>query len=419
MALNGSFNTGAYGDRYLVFSWTGSQNIGGNYTDIYWSLKGSGGATNFYYKAGNFKVVIEGETVYNSSNRIELFNGTTVATGVKRIYHNSNGTKTFSAYAEAGIYTYAVNCTGSNNWTLDNIPRYATSKQSLNSKTETTITINWLSDNTIDYLWYSINNGSNWNAVGTVNGTSGTYTITGLNAETTYNIKTRVRRKDSQLTTDSTVLTVRTENAPTIALHLKEETSIVVRWTSNYTIDQLHYSIDNGSNWIQQSVIEGTTEICRINNLTPNTTYNIKLRLRRKDTQTTCDTATLVEATYDYPHIENVKTKDLVIGNQQDISIYNPMGHDIILTMYKNEETREEIISYNTSGTNITILPINVLYESIPNSRSAKCIYSIKYNDIEKIIDNGYTYKIKGTEVPSFNDFQYKDTNTMLLQTAM
>ena len=100
---------------------------------------------------------------------------------------------------------------------LTPIPRYATCTQSLNTKTINTIKMNWSSDSTIDYVWYSKDNGSNWTAVGSVNATSGSYTITGLNANTAYNIKTRIRRKDSQLTTDSSVLAVTTYKQATIS----------------------------------------------------------------------------------------------------------------------------------------------------------------------------------------------------------
>lgn len=93
-------------------------------------------------------------------------------------------------------------------------PAYASCSQSLKSKTETSITMNWSSDNTCDYLWYSKDNGANWTAVGSINATSGSYTISGLTANAPYNIKTRIRRKDSQLTTDSSALYVPTYNYP-------------------------------------------------------------------------------------------------------------------------------------------------------------------------------------------------------------
>jgi hypothetical protein len=98
--------------------------------------------------------------------------------------------------------------------TLTKIPRYATVSQSLSAKTETTATIKWTSDAIVDYIWWSTNNGSSWTGINVTDGTSGSYTISGLSANTAYNIKTRVRRKDSQLTTDSSALAVTTYAYP-------------------------------------------------------------------------------------------------------------------------------------------------------------------------------------------------------------
>jgi len=127
MASSGSFNTGGYDGRYLTFSWSvKSQSISNNTTTISWSLKGAGGSTSIWYMAGAFKVVINGSTVYSSSNRIQLYNGTTVASGTYTMTHSSNGSRSFSASAEAGIYTYAVNCRGNGSWSLPTIPRAAT-----------------------------------------------------------------------------------------------------------------------------------------------------------------------------------------------------------------------------------------------------------------------------------------------------
>lgn len=128
------------------------------------------------------------------------------------VKHNDNGTKNCVISVTVGGNIIYFN--GSATVTLDTIPRYATSVQSLAGKTETAITMNWSSNNTIDYIWYSTNNGSSWTGINVTDGKSGTYTINGLSANTTYNIKTRVRRKDNQLTTDSTALAVTTYNYP-------------------------------------------------------------------------------------------------------------------------------------------------------------------------------------------------------------
>ena len=123
MASSGYFNTGSYEGRYLQFSWEEThQSTANNTTTINWKLKAGGGGDT-WYNAGNFKVVIAGETVYSSATRIRLYNGTTVASGNYTFTHNADGTKSFAASAEAGIYAVAVNCKGSGSFTLDTIAR--------------------------------------------------------------------------------------------------------------------------------------------------------------------------------------------------------------------------------------------------------------------------------------------------------
>lgn len=132
MATSGSFLTSGYvGSKdtiYLKFSWERtSYSIANNTSTISWTLAGSR-ETDGYVKAGGFKVTLDGETVYSISTneRLKLYNGTIVASGTKTFTHNDDGTKSFTAYAEGGIFTYEVNCTGSKTFTLDTIARAST-----------------------------------------------------------------------------------------------------------------------------------------------------------------------------------------------------------------------------------------------------------------------------------------------------
>lgn len=143
MASSGSFNTSSYSNRYLTFSWwINSQDVANNKTNIGWKLVGAGSASG-YYVSGNFKVVIDGSIVYSSSTRINLYSGTTVASGTLDISHNSDGSKSFSASAEAGIYYIAVNCSGSGSWSLTSIPRQANLTSAPNFNDEGNPTINY------------------------------------------------------------------------------------------------------------------------------------------------------------------------------------------------------------------------------------------------------------------------------------
>lgn len=126
MALSGSFNTTAYSNRHLTFKWScKTQSTANNYSVIDWELLGAGTATG-YLMSAPFKVEINSSVVYESSTRIELRNGTKVASGQVTLKHNDNGTFTMTAKVTAAIYSYSNNVSGSGSWALDTIPRAAT-----------------------------------------------------------------------------------------------------------------------------------------------------------------------------------------------------------------------------------------------------------------------------------------------------
>lgn len=158
-------------------------------------------------------------TKYTWSGSIGGSGDKTLISKTQTVGHNTDGSKSISISASialditwGGVSLGTIS--GSDTMALTKIPRYATVSQSLTAKTETTATIKWSSDSTIDYIWYSTNNGSSWTGINVADGTSGSYTISGLAAGTTYQVKTRVRRKDSQLTTDSSALSVATYAYP-------------------------------------------------------------------------------------------------------------------------------------------------------------------------------------------------------------
>lgn len=126
MATSGKVSSNGYEGRYITFSWNlTSQSIKANTSTISWRLEGDGTGEVSRYKAGNFKVTIDGVNVYSTSqdDRIWLYDGTLVASGNYTFNHNSQGQKSFSVSIQAGIYTYAVNCTGSGSFTLPTISR--------------------------------------------------------------------------------------------------------------------------------------------------------------------------------------------------------------------------------------------------------------------------------------------------------
>jgi hypothetical protein len=209
---SGSFNTTSAEGRYLTFKWgVETTNIAENYKEISWSLTGAG--VSGFVTCGNFKVTISGNVVYNSATRINVYNGTVVASGRYKMYMSNEGTKTFSATAEAGIYEVAVNCSGIGTWELPTINRYAKINNfNVEKVDETSVKYNYTTDVECDYAWYSIDNGNTWSDLPNNN------IVRNLSANTLYNFKLRVRRKDSQLTTNSGTYTQTTYDYPHITV---------------------------------------------------------------------------------------------------------------------------------------------------------------------------------------------------------
>lgn len=180
MASSGSFATTSCEGRSLTFSWSiQSQSIENNTTTIAWNLKGSGSYSG-YVICGGFQVVINGSTVCNNSTdyRLNVYSGTVVASGTHTIYHNNDGTKSFSASASAGIYYYDRNCSGSGSWSLDSIPRSSAFGTISGNTIGSSMTVN-ISRNSSSFthqLWYKLGN-SSWYDVGSGVGTQKTFTV--------------------------------------------------------------------------------------------------------------------------------------------------------------------------------------------------------------------------------------------------
>jgi len=107
----------------------------------------------------------------------------------------------------------AITGTGAGNLTLDTIAVGAYPLLTFASATETGATLNWSTDVPIDYFWYKVGTG-NWVANGSVSGKSGSFTLTGLSANTSYSVKIKVRRASNQVQTESAAATFTTYSYP-------------------------------------------------------------------------------------------------------------------------------------------------------------------------------------------------------------
>lgn len=256
MANSGSFNTSGYEGRYLQFAWSipdGGQSISENKTKINWTLTGRGTSQAGYYLSGNFKVVIDGTTVFQSADRIQLRDGTLVASGSVTLAHKSDGTRSFSASAEAGIYTYDVNCSGSGSWSLPTVARASVITSAGNVTLGSKCSVKWTPKHkSFGYkLKFSIGSWS-YTTGAIAPGTTAAYTYTGYtiplsaanqipNSKTgTMTVKlysytssactTQIGSEDS----DAFTVTVPGSAAPTASMELSPVTSLPSPFNSLY-----------------------------------------------------------------------------------------------------------------------------------------------------------------------------------------
>lgn len=119
------------------------------------------------------------------------------------IGHNADGTKSIPVSSSTSSSAFTPSwCSASGNVTLTTIPRYFTQtpKLELVSKTTKTVTLKWTTSENASRSQYSIGDASHWVDVETsINKKTGTMTISGLTANTSYRIYGDFMRADSSL----------------------------------------------------------------------------------------------------------------------------------------------------------------------------------------------------------------------------
>ena len=124
MALSGTSTTNTYGSgRYYRVTWTATQSIDNNTSEISWVLLCDGGSS--WYAERTLEVTIAGKVVYSKSDRVERYAGQ-IASGKVTVTHNSSGNASFSIAIRVACYTSSVNLTSNTSFTLDTIPRIST-----------------------------------------------------------------------------------------------------------------------------------------------------------------------------------------------------------------------------------------------------------------------------------------------------
>jgi len=430
MALSGSVTTSSSHNRSVTVNWSATQDISKNQSKISWEIVGSGSGSGWVV-VSELRLKIDGSQEFyrDTSHHTNCYQGTVLASGTKTITHGNDGKKSFSISIEAGIYQWAINCSGSGSFTLNNIPRNLDSISiSERGHGWNYIQVNWSCSPKRDWTQYSLNGGAWTDAGDTVasDGKSGWFNIGGLSENTKYTIKVRLRREDSQLWSESNTLTITTASGHTSITQFVvnkvtgRSDQLKITWAAGNTCDYGWYSIDNGKTWV--GGLSYPDQI--ISGLSGGTSYNVKIRVRRQDSQMTTDSSTVTQTTY-------TQTK-FTKNNVNHISGYNGLSQLQVewatnITIQKLELSLNNGSSWtdkgnpnSTSGTfTITSLSMNTYYniKLRATSKDGSVVVvtgTIKQNTYNKVTGNLYKNGTKlnvttGIQITTTDELEFKD----------
>lgn len=187
--------------RLEIWGKYNSQNIANNTSN--WSIK----ARLVIETSGGYILDQEGVTLTLSGTGISstqnlgtgYFRTQDLGSASGTATHNADGTKTVSASASVYFKAWRRTISVSGSATLPTIPRdfTQTPKVIFQSATTTNATFRWETSETCDAVVYSVDGGAGVNCF-SGSATSGTFTVNGLEPNSTHDIYIWARRKDSQ-----------------------------------------------------------------------------------------------------------------------------------------------------------------------------------------------------------------------------
>lgn len=305
--------------------------------------------------------------------------------------------------------------------------------------------------------YYTVEVGSRSDSTSSINGTSVTYTApsiydysSGWKKKLLYTHTVRVYHNSSGAATNiplaaawrfsgtyssvqigwinaSTTITLNSidRTAPTVSLSTSGITAsgVTLKATASTTCDRWDYSTDNGSTWTNYSTTSGTSASKTLSGLTPNTTYNIKVRARKSTNQVYGTSAASSVKTLGGSVISSISTftaDNATAKITMSVTVYNTSyTHTLVL---KNDSTTVLTISnlLLTSGSNtitLTSSQRSTVLAAMSSVKSFTGIFELKTNSGGTQIGMASTktatvQTTAANSAPTFSGFTYEDSNT-------
>lgn len=259
----------------------------------------------------------------STSTYLEFVSGSNIT-----IPHKTNGEQQLRITFEVDgkLSSYYPKGSISSSPKLTTIPRYANfTNHRIASVGTHSVNVYWNADATCDAIQCSLNGGGWFDVSGYPE-----YTIGGLSPNTSYSIRTRIRRQDSQLWTESGTIYATTEqvtpNITGIWVKSAGLNSITFAFSCDWT-HTFYYKIWGWGDWIRGWNNINYAEVT-ITGLAPNTTYTLEVLCRNwinesagtyKESYITCVGTTLNIGTI-------TSAPDINFGDSARITKSNPSG---------------------------------------------------------------------------------------------
>lgn len=226
--------------------------------------------------------------------------------------------------------------------------------------------------------------------------------------------------------TASTTITLNNidRTAPTVSLTTSSITAsgVTVKATASTTCDRWDYSTDNGATWVNYSTSSGTTQSKAITGLTPNTTYNIKVRARKSTNEVYGTSSAASVKTLGGSVISSVNTftaDNSTAKITMSVTVYNTSyTHTLVLKNGSTTVLTITSLSLSNGSNTITLTSAqrSTVLSAMSSIKSFTGTFELKtYSGGTQIgTASTKTATVQTTaanSAPTFTGFTYQDTN--------
>lgn len=362
---------------YIILTWTATQNVATNKTVLSWTAKGGSdySDTSTYVYAGPITVSINGTTVLNITNRVQLKKNAVLGSGNITIAHNADGTKSVAVSVRAAIYSDSVNCTYTGTVALDTIPR--ATQPTLNATSvymgsSVTISLSRADSSFTHDLAYSFA-GSSYVAIASAVGTSLNWILPDLAtripnaASGAMTIRCITKRGSEIIGTKTAVLTAKvpTNVVPSItSVVISENTSGIAEQFDAYVQNHSRLNVNIAASGAKGSTIKsysttfegGTYTSAKFITDTISSSGKLKMITTVTDSRgrTAKITTNVTVITYNQPQINSFSCyRCKAEGEAADDGEYIAISYSYAVASINNSNTASAVIEYKRTIDNV------------------------------------------------------------------